>query len=273
MRVGIVAQRENAHAVYIAAEVRDALVRRDAEVAFDAATAEKLDGEAADSFDDADLVVSIGGDGTFLFAARRAGSTPVLGVNLGEVGFLNAVAPGEAVAAVEEEVGRFDESGAVRSHPVPRLRASGDDGEWELAPALNEVAIQAPRRGRGAGVSVEIRVDGELYAASHADGVMVATPTGSTAYNLSEGGPLVHPGVDGLVVTPMDGAEAMPPLVVDPDREVTVEATGGPSVAVSDGRVARELSPPTTVTVRRTDPPVRIAGPELDFFSALDKLR
>jgi NAD+ kinase len=116
-------------------------------------------------------------------------------------------------------------------------------------------------------------VDGSRYSGGHADGVLVGTPTGSTAYNLSEGGPLVHPGVDGLLVTEMAASDGMPPLVVDADSEVTVTVTDAESaVVVSDGRRSRELCPPTEVTVAVTEPPVRLAGPKGDFFEALGKL-
>jgi len=271
MKVGIVARKENPTAAGLADELRRALA---ATVVIDGTTADAIGETPAalpvDRMDECDLIVSIGGDGTFLFAARAAGGTPLMGVNLGEVGFLNATSPADAVDAVRATVARARED-RLDVIELPRVGASA--GAWTLPSAINEITLVGRRRGRIGGLDVAVSVDGSRYTESHADGVLVATPTGSTAYNLSERGPLVHPGVDGLVVTPMDGAEAMPPLVVDPDREVTVEATGGPSVVVSDGRVARELSPPTTVTVRRTDPPVRIAGPELDFFSALDKLR
>jgi len=227
---------------------------------------------------DCDLVVSIGGDGTFLFAARGAGSTPIVGVNLGEVGFLNAVAPDEAVAAVERKVTEYREEGRVGTREMPRLRASGDD--WTLPPALNEVVVQGPRRGHGGGAGFEVRVDGSVYTSGHADGVLVATPAGSTAYNLSESGPLVHPDVDALVVNEMSADESMPPLAVDDDATVTVrvEATGserGQSErghVVCDGRVRQPLDFPTQVRVERSDEPVQIAGPPLDFFAALGKL-
>jgi NAD+ kinase len=154
---------------------------------------------------------------------------------------------------------------------LPRVTAEADG--WTLPPAINEVALMGLQRGRGHGVDVEVRVGGARYTEAHADGVIVATPTGSTAYNLSERGPLVHPAVAGLVVTVMCGADAMPPLVVPPDRDVTVALSGAErAVAASDGRAVEEVTTPAEVRVRRTDPPVRIAGPDLDFFSALGKL-
>jgi len=273
MRVGIVAQRGNARAACLAGDVREELVEVDVEVWLDAATAGELDlaGREVSEFSACDLVVSIGGDGTFLFAARGAGSTPVLGVNLGEVGFLNAVAPENAVAATRREVERFRETGDVRYREAPRVVASGDG--WSSTPALNEVSVLGEQRGHGHGVDVEVRVDGSLYEATHADGVLVATPTGSTAYNLSEGGPLVRPGTGALVVTGMAPAEPMRPLVVSLDAEVTVRVAGADgALAAADGTDERRLDPPAEVRVGRAAEPARVAGPGVEFFRALGKL-
>jgi NAD+ kinase len=272
MRVGIVAQKENGRAAALASDLVDSLEDAGVTVAVDDATAAALDvtGRPAAALEGCDLVVSIGGDGTFLFAGRAAGGTPVLGVNLGEVGFLNAVSPGAAVDAVLDEVAAF-RAGALDVREAPRLAASGDG--WEGEPAMNEVVVQGPRRGHGGGVTVEVCVDGSVYSSTHADGVLVSTPTGSTAYNLSERGPLVHPAVAGLVVTQMSARAGMPPLVVAEDSEVTVTVSGADSaVVVSDGRSVQAVTPPTDVTVATTDPPVRFAGPRPDFFEALGKL-
>ncbi|MFB6123698.1 MAG: NAD(+)/NADH kinase [Haloferacaceae archaeon] len=272
MNVGLVAQKGNGRAAFLASTLRTRLRESGADVTVDAATAETIDveGTPLDAFDACDLIVSIGGDGTFLFAARGANGTPILGVNLGEVGFLNAVGPDEAEAAVLDAVADA-RAGELDTREAPRLAASGDD--WTSDPATNEVVIQGPYRGHGGGVSVEIRVDGSLYSGSHADGVLVATPTGSTAYNLSEKGPLITPDVDGLVVNEMCATGGMPPLVVGEESEVSVTITDADSaVVVSDGRLVRELSPPTEVRVSTADTPLRIAGPSSDFFEALGKL-
>ncbi|MFB6086056.1 MAG: NAD(+)/NADH kinase [Halodesulfurarchaeum sp.] len=272
MIVGIVAQRENGRAVDLAAAVADRLSEGDTAVRCDRRTVEEIDvgGCGVEEMDECDLVVSIGGDGTFLYAARGAGSTPVLGVNLGEVGFLNTVSPEHAVETVEREVAQFRETGSISHREVPRVKLAGPD--WTLSPALNEVLIQGHRRGHADGLDVEIRVDGSTYDTIQGDGVLVATPTGSTAYNLSEGGPLVHPRIDGFVVTPMAGREALPPLLVPDDAEIEI-AIGGAETAVvsSDGSEHRELSPPTTVTVSAGDP-AKVAGPGAAFFEALGKL-
>jgi len=273
MHVGVVAQKGNVRAAGLASDLRERLAGRDVAVAVDEATAAELDvdGVTADAMAACDLVVSIGGDGTFLYVARGVGSVPILGVNLGEVGFLNAVPPENAEEALLEEVRRFRETGTVRARELPRLAAAGDG--WSLDPAVNEIVVQGPQRGHGAGAGFEVRVDGELYSGGHADGVLVATATGSTAYNLSEGGPLITPDAGDYVVTEMCATEAMPSLVVDDDATVTVridDADAGH--VISDGRETRTLDPPAAVTVETAAEPVRLAGPPVNFFEALNKL-
>ena len=273
MEVGIVAQRNNSRAAALAAELRTALGEDGVGCWFDESTAAAVGDPAAaasvDRFDAYDLVVSIGGDGTFLFAARGAGGTPILGVNLGEVGFLNAVRPDEAVEAVREAVDAMD-TGDAEIREAPRLSAESDG--FESVPAVNEIVVTG-RRGHGGGATFDVEVDGSEYTAGHADGILMATPTGSSAYNLSEGGPLVHPSIDGLILTEMAGAEAMPPLVVDGDCEITVRVDDADHVVVvSDGRRPHELDVPCEIRVSRAEPPVRLAGPAADFFEALGKL-
>ena len=272
MNVGIVAQMGNDRAVELAERLRDALVP-EVTVSVDVETADRLgvSGHPVEEMDATDLVVSIGGDGTFLFAARDAGSTPVLGVNLGEVGFLNAVAPDDAVEAVEAVVAGYRETDTIPCREVSRLRATGG-GEWSLHPAINEVVVQGPQRGHGRGLDYEVRVDGHRFTDGHADGVLVATPTGSTAYNLSEDGPLVHPEVDALVVTEMSAAESMPSLAVPPDSRVEIRARGAAFGYVSADSTRERFEMPERVTVRAAEEPIRIAEPASDFFEALDKL-
>jgi NAD+ kinase len=271
---GIVAQRDNSRATTLAGELRTALTADGVDCRLDESTATAIGAPeaaaAVDSFDDCDLVVSIGGDGTFLFAARGAGGTPILGVNLGEVGFLNAVTPETAVDAVREEVASFcDGSQEVREAP----RLSADSGDWESVPAVNEIVVTGPRRGHGGGASFEVEIDGSPYTSGHADGILIATPTGSSAYNLSESGPLVHPSINGLIINEMCGTEAMPPLVVAGDCEVSVRVDDADHVVVvSDGRRPHKLDVPCEITVSRAEPPVRLAGPVADFFEALGKL-
>lgn len=269
MRVGIVAQQGNPQAASLAGNIRDSV---DSGVVVDETTAESLDmsGVSVEEMSECDLVVSIGGDGTFLYAVRGIDGTPITGVNLGEVGFLNTTTPENAVTMVQETVSELD-AGTLQTREMPRLSATGDG--WTLPPALNEIVVMGQQRGHGNGVAIEVRVDGSLYTGGHADGVLVATPTGSTAYNLSEDGPLVHPDVSGLVINEMCATEGMAPLLIGPDSEVTVRVDEPESaVAVCDGRITQEIEPPEEIGIRKADSPVRIAGPDLDFFAALGKL-
>ena len=287
MRVGLVGQRGNRRAVSLVGDIADRLQAEGVEVAVDETTREAFErgvwaggdepatelpeATAVDALADCGLAVSVGGDGTFLYTARGAGPTPIMGVNLGEVGFLNAVRPDDAVGTVLEEVEHIRETGEARTRRMPRLQAETD--AWTLPPALNEVVVQGPQRGRGRGVDVDVRIDGSPYTSGHADGVLVATTTGSTAYNLSEGGPLVHPDVAGFLVTEMCGEDGMPSLVVGTDAGVTVRVDGPDrAIAVGDGRVRREVTPPAEIRLGKADNPVNIAGPPLDFFAALGKL-
>jgi len=274
MEVGIVARKGSDRAAAVAAELRDAIGDVGESVWLDAVTATALGdrggGRPVDALADCDLAVAVGGDGTFLFVARNAADTPIVGVNLGEVGFLNAVPPEDATEAVLAEVEAFDRGG-MTVREVPRLVARS--GDWTSVPAANEIVVQGGRRGPGAGIDYEVRVDGNRYSGGRADGVLVATPTGSTAYNLSERGPLVHPGVSGLVVNEMAASDGMPPLVVDTDATVTVAVEDADeTVVVSDGRNSSTFDGATEVTVERTAPPIRIAGPPSNFFEALEKL-
>lgn len=271
MRVGIVARRGNERAATLAAEVREHLRESDAEVWLDEATADVLavDGYPVAEMGDCTLVLSIGGDGTFLFTAREVGTTPIMGVNLGEVGFLNATSPADALAELTRELDHIEREGEPRTRTVPRLRVAGEDVSLPLA--LNEVVVMG-ERGPGRGADFTVEIDGSEYLDSHADGVLVATQTGSTAYNLSEGGPLVHPDVPALVVTDMAASDPMPPLVVARDSEIAISVDDGDTAVVADGRTRAPLDAPATVTVSAADEPTRIAGPPLEFFSALDKL-
>ena len=271
MHLGVVAKRNTPRAVELAGRIRENV---DATVSVDELTGDRLGipGEPVAELSACDIVVSIGGDGTFLFTAREVSPTPIMGVNLGEVGFLNAVSPEECLEAVRTAAERI-ERGDAELRELPQIRAEGGDGEWTLPPAVNEVSILGPQRGRDNGLGIEIRVDGKLYSGGHADGVLVATPTGSSAYNLSEDGPLVHPDVGAFVVTEMCAEGSMPSLAVPIGGTLAValsDADG--AVAVADGRTRKRLEPPTRVTLEPAADPVRVAGPSLDFFAALEKL-
>ncbi len=274
MDLGIVAQKGNdrAHelAVALARDIADS-----ASVHIDTITAgtvdAPVDGVPIAAMAGDDLVVSIGGDGTFLHVARQVRTTPILGVNLGEVGFLNAVDPGDATESVREEITHIQESGTPRYREVPRIRARGP--AFSLAPALNEIVVQGPGRGHGQRADIEVSVGGSTYLDDRADGVVVATQTGSTAYNLSERGPIAHPSVSGMIVTPMCSEAPRPPVVLGADQTVVVRVSGTDTVAVvGDGTERERLEAPAEVEIDLGSPPARIAGPRSEFFRALEKI-
>ncbi len=271
--VGIVAQRDNERAHRLARSLLEVCISRDVAVRVDEATGSVLEAPAVpvSAMSDCTFVVCIGGDGTFLFVARETEGVPLVGINLGEVGFLNAVSPPDSIEAIETLLETARSTGEITGRQVDRVQAEGED--WTLPSALNEVVVHGPRRGPAGGATLEVAIDGTTYATGHGDGILVSTPTGSTAYNLSEGGPLLMPNVDGLVVTQMAAEASMPPLVVDPDATITLEIRDADQGwAISDGRNRQPLTPPATVEVSLAADPLTIAGPDVDFFDALEKL-
>lgn len=155
---------------------------------------------ARDEIDSADLVIAIGGDGTMLYASRlaRESGTPILGINRGRLGFLADVTPEEMLTSVDRVL-QGDYSTDSRLLLAARmLRRNGDQ---EVAYALNDVVLQ--RRETGRMVDFETRIAGQYVNTHSGDGLVIATPTGSTAYALSCGGPIIEPQLDAVVVVPI----------------------------------------------------------------------
>jgi len=214
-----------------------------------------------------DLVVAIGGDGTILRTARELrGTVPILGVNLGRLGFLAEV----SADRLEEAFGEVLD-GKVRVEERTGLSAYAE-GEGEVFFAVNDVVLE-----RGASprmMEVRVFVEGELLGSYLADGVILATPTGSTAYSLSAGGPIVHPGLDALILTPIcPHSLSVRPMVLPPDEEVVVRVRSdrGEDMALTvDGQVRCGLHPEDTVRVRRAEEKVKlVAFPDRSFYSVL----
>ena len=217
----------------------------------------KIDTEAAD------LVVSLGGDGTMLRAARKAHEldVPLLGVNLGTVGYLGEV---DADRAREGLRRISDGSFEIQRRMMVRARTSLAAGEFS-AVGLNEALVE--RAGRHRLVRLSVRIGGETLAAFNADGLIVATPTGSTAYALSAGGPIVSPQAECLVLVPISAHMIFSrPFVLDADAtvEITVEGVSSDASLSLDGAEGCPLSPGVPVTVERDARPlqlVRLEGP------------
>jgi NAD+ kinase len=206
-----------------------------------------------------ELALVIGGDGTILRAAEitHGTATPLLGVNLGHVGFL--------AEAESEDVGKMIELIVDRQYTSEeRLTLDVDvfrDKELvESTWALNEASVEKAARQRMLEVVVE--VDGRPLSRFGCDGVVCATPTGSTAYNFSAGGPIVWPGVEALLMVPISAhALFARPMVVAPSSVLAVEVlaqTEGAGVLWCDGRRTVELPPGARIEVRRGRTPIRL---------------
>ena len=215
--------------------------------------------DEAGAVDGCELVVVLGGDGTILRAAEltHGTSTPLLGVNLGHVGFLAEAESEDIEATIDAIVAR-----RYASEDRLTIDVSVYQGKELVAStwALNEASVEKAARQRMLEVVVEI--DGRPLSRWGCDGVVCATPTGSTAYNFSAGGPVVWPGVDALLMVPISAhALFARPLVVAPDSVLAVEVlaqTQGAGVLWCDGRRTVELPPGARIEVRRGSSPVHL---------------
>ena len=169
---------------------------------------------------DADLIIAIGGDGTMLYASSlaRETDTPILGINRGRLGFLADVTPDEMIASVDHVL-RGDYTRDSRLLLESRLLTSS--GEEKTAFALNDVVLQ--RRETGRMLEFETRISGRYVNTHSGDGLIVATPTGSTAYALSCGGPIIEPQLDAVVVVPICPHTLTDrPIVISADKSIDI---------------------------------------------------
>ncbi len=271
-RVGIVAKAASREAMKTACELSEWLRRRGLEAALDEATlrARGIAGEPA--FDPGgrwDLVVVLGGDGTLLGVARSlARGVPILGVNLGNLGFLTEINRGELYPALVQVLeGRF----AIEERSLFDVELRRD-GAPSIFRVLNDAVITKSALARI--IELTLRVDGHLIARFRADGLIISTPTGSTAYNLSAGGPVLHPLLPVAVLTPIcPHALSLRPIVV-PDAgpiEVTLETQAEEVYLTLDGQEGTSLGFRDTVRVTRGAAKVQLA--KVSARSFYDSLR
>ncbi len=212
------------------------------------------------SLADIELAIVLGGDGTILRAAEmvRGHSAPVLGVNLGHVGFLAESERDDLGYTVARALAR-DYEVEERMALAVRVKV-GPDVVWESW-ALNEVTVEKAERERL--LEVVIEVDRRPLSTFGCDGVVVSTPTGSTAYAFSAGGPVIWPGVEAMLLVPLSAhALFARPLVVGPDSSLAIEVldrTNASGVLWCDGQRMHDLPSGARVIVRRSDTPVRLA--------------
>lgn len=217
---------------------------------------------------DVDYVISLGGDGTFLKAASKVGpkQIPIIGVNMGRLGFLANVVP-EDIERVLDDV--FAGKCEIEERAVIQLEADGEP--LENCPfALNDIAIL--KRDNAAMISIKASVDGEYLVTYLADGLVISTPTGSTAYSLSIGGPIIVPQSGILSITPVAPHSLnIRPIVISDEAEIKLEVQSRSHnfLAAVDGR-SEKLREGVTLTVKKAPHKVRIVKLHGQrFFSTL----
>ena len=211
--------------------------------------------------DELELAIVLGGDGTILRAAElvRGCSAPVLGINMGHVGFLAEIDRDDMDAAVRRVIDRDYE---VEERLALSVRVKDADGAvvYETF-ALNEATVEKASRERM--IEVVLEIDGLPLSSFGCDGMVVSTPTGSSAYNFYAGGPVIWPSVEAIAVVPLSAhALFAKPLVVSPDAAVAIEmleGTSGSGILWCDGRRSHDLPPGARVVVRKSSRPVRLA--------------
>jgi len=223
--------------------------------------------EDCDAAAGAEIVLVLGGDGTLLRATEyaRHARVPLLGVNLGHVGFLAEAEP-DALDAIVERI--LDRSYTVEERLTLDVTVSVDGAVVDRGWALNEMALEKASRARM--LEVVLEIDGRPLSRWGCDGVVCATPTGSTAYAFSAGGPVVWPEVEALLVVPISAhALFSRPLVVAPGSVVALEVLPGLSRAVlsCDGRRRLDLPEGARIEVGRGSDPVLLARTQVRPFA------
>jgi NAD+ kinase len=272
--VGMVVRRERPRAITIAHVLTGWLRSRHLTTLAEPEVAPQLGAEAVEREQlalRADLIVVLGGDGTLLSIARLVGEreTPILGINLGGLGFLTEITTEEAqatlarVLAGDYEVDRrITLEAAVEAHP-----AGARTADREIFRALNDVVIN--KRALGRMLELNVVASGERFCSYRADGLIIATPTGSTAYALSAGGPIVYPTLDVVVLAPICPHTLSNRPVVLPDSfeiEVRVKTDDNGAMLTVDGQQTARVASNDTLRVRRGKNPVVLVRSSHSYF-------
>lgn len=253
---------------------------REVEVVVDEETAACIDGLArvvprTSLGESVELLVVLGGDGTLLSAARALGphKVPILAVNLGGLGFLTSVTLEELYPMLEQVLEGNHRTG---ERMVLQAEISSGGKVREKHTALNDAVANKGALARM--LDFDVDVDGTHVARYRADGLIVATPTGSTAYSLAAGGPIIHPGLDAFVITPIcpHMLTNRPLVIPDTSRvEIDFPATEGPVYLTLDGQIGLKLEQTDRISIRKSPTKVLLVQPpRKTYFEILrSKLR
>ena len=265
--VAVFRKQTTPQADVVAAELRSWCVERGIESVDEVELARRV---ASGQGDGVALLVVLGGDGTLLSAVRALDGceVPVLGVNLGRLGFLTEIALDELYPALEQLL-----AGEIRAEPRTMLACTVERGGRAVAAyrVLNDVVLNKGALARISDFSV--RVDGCRVSTYRSDGFIVATPTGSTAYNLSAGGPIVSPNLGAFVLTPICPHTLTHRPILVPDSavvEICLEFKNGEVYLTLDGQQGVELEEGDVVRVAKAERRVLLVrSPERDFYQVL----
>jgi NAD+ kinase len=267
-RVGLVSKHRLDAAAGVLAELAGWLEARDVQAVFETETATLAGlpaGRPTSSRDDlpraCDLIVVLGGDGTFIGMAgriARAGTdVPILGVNFGSLGFLTEITLSELYASLEAVLAG---TAAIESRAMLAAQTIRGTEPFAEHIVLNDIVITKGALSRIIEMSVMVGVD--AMTRERADGLIIATPTGSTAYNMAAGGPIVHPAVDAVLLTPIaPHTLSNRPIVIPASSDVHIRPIMEPNDEVFvtfDGQSGFPLQPLDTVTIRRAPRPLRV---------------
>jgi len=275
MRLGFLLKRGKPEAKELAASVACQLEKRGATVTVLPEDADSIPGarvvEPAELGKAIDVLAVLGGDGTFLYGASLVADhgVPIFGVNLGSLGFITPYARGETAAAVEDLLaGRLPVEERIRLAVTIRS-VLGEPTGVPTRSAVNDAVLT--QRSLARLLDLEVRLDGADVAVYKADGLIVSTPTGSTAYTLAAGGPVLTPDVQAMVLTPIcPHTLTHRPLVFRPDARLEIRnKSDGPVTLTIDGQWGHELASGASIEVRRAAQPLRVFRSPRGFFGIL----
>ncbi len=273
IRLGVVGHHGYAGLPAVLSTLIDAAPRFGIELYFEKDLLGLADGKPMEKPASLDALLTLGGDGTLLRGARLIAShqVPILGVNLGRLGFLTCCAADQLTDALDH-LARKEYTAEQRMALAASIDRA-DGGARESWVALNDVVVHKGGVARIA--SLKVGVNGEPIATYAADGVVISTPTGSTAYSLSAGGPVVFPTLESILVTPVSPHTlAIRPLLLPAESEVTVQREDGPTdiMITVDGQVGSKFGMDETLRVHRAGRPILIIRfPSSSFFATLRK--
>ncbi len=249
MRVGVVSRTDIDAVFPVTRRIIEVLEKKGVEVLVETETAMALNmnSETVDLTDiEADFVVAVGGDGTILRTAMglKVPDTPLLGVNMGRRGFLCEVLKDEIEPAIDKAV-----DGKYELESCLKLRSHSREMDEDFPDALNEVLISSSLPSKM--ILCRLLIDGEQLTEIQADGILVATPTGSTAYNLSAGGSILTPDVEAMILTAINPYSYFRSITLPINSKVTVELQKprADALAIVDGKVYTGLKALSTIEI------------------------